>query len=71
MLFLALYRMFKGTELLSFDRPEETDKVRRFPTFIKAYIYIINHHHIPPLGINRHHAKKGGIVEEKQKYKLK
>ena len=28
MLFLALYRVFKCMEPLSFDSPEETDKVR-------------------------------------------
>ena len=32
MLFLALYRVFKSMEALSFRSPAETGKVKRFPT---------------------------------------
>ena len=37
-LFLVLYHVFKRLELLSFDSPAETDKVRRFPTSTKIFM---------------------------------
>ena len=38
MLFLALYRVFKNMEQLSFDSPAETDVVRRFPTTANVFM---------------------------------
>ena len=38
MLFLALHRVFKSMELLSFDSPAETDIVRRFHTSAKVFV---------------------------------
>ena len=37
---LALYRVFKGMEPLTFDRPAETNVVRRFPAYAKVFVSI-------------------------------
>ena len=41
-LFLALYRVFKSMEPLSFDKPAETDVVRRLPTSAKVFMSASN-----------------------------
>ena len=39
-LFLALCRVFKSMEPLTFDSLAETDVVRRFPNSAKVFVYI-------------------------------
>ena len=40
MLFLALYRVYKSMEPLTFDSGEETNVVRRFPIIAQDFVSI-------------------------------